>query len=90
MDTPPELLQELARLRAEINQHNYRYYVLDDPLISDAEYDRLMERLREIEAAHPELVTADSLASGLAGRGGEFAPRPAPRPFSAWRPLHTG
>jgi hypothetical protein len=50
----------------------------------------LMERLREIEAAHPELVTADSLASGLAGRGGEFAPRPAPRPFSAWRPLHTG
>jgi len=48
------------RLRREINRHNYLYYVLDRPEISDAEYDRLMRELEEIEAAHPELITPDS------------------------------
>ena len=47
-------------LRREILQHNYRYYVLDDPEIPDAEWDRLLQRLRELEAEHPELVTSDS------------------------------
>ncbi len=47
-------------LRAALNEHNYRYYVLDDPSVPDAEYDRLMRELRELEAAHPELVTPDS------------------------------
>src|SRR4030065_1684658 len=51
---------EIARLREEINHHNYRYYVLDYPEITDAEYDRLMRRLQELEAAFPALVTADS------------------------------
>ncbi|MAS26598.1 MAG: DNA ligase (NAD(+)) LigA [Oceanospirillaceae bacterium] len=47
-------------LRQEINQHNYRYYTLDEPSIPDAEYDRLMRELQGLEAQYPELVTADS------------------------------
>jgi DNA ligase (NAD+) len=47
-------------LREQIEAHNYRYYVLDEPSIPDAEYDRLLRELRELEAAHPELVTPDS------------------------------
>ncbi|MAK90095.1 MAG: DNA ligase (NAD(+)) LigA [Oleibacter sp.] len=47
-------------LRQEINQHNYRYYTLDEPSIPDAEYDRLMRELQGLEAQHPDLVTADS------------------------------
>jgi DNA ligase (NAD+) len=47
-------------LRKEIDAHNYRYYALDEPSVPDAEYDRLMIELRELEAAHPELITADS------------------------------
>jgi len=47
-------------LRREIHYHNYRYHVLDDPIISDYEYDRLVQELREIEAAHPEWITPDS------------------------------
>ena len=56
-----------AQLRAEIAQHDYRYYVLDDPLVSDAEYDRLMQELRALEAAHPELVSPDSPTRRVAG-----------------------
>jgi len=56
-----------AQLRAQIAQHDYRYYVLDDPLISDGEYDRLMQELRALEAAHPELVTSDSPTQRVAG-----------------------
>ena len=52
--------QEIAELRQEIGRHNHRYHVLDDPLISDAEYDRLFRRLLDLEKAHPELATADS------------------------------
>ena len=50
----------LLALRAEIERHNFRYYVLDDPEISDAAFDRLMRELQQIEAAHPEWVTPDS------------------------------
>ncbi|HOF89666.1 MAG TPA: NAD-dependent DNA ligase LigA, partial [Armatimonadota bacterium] len=48
------------RLRAEIERHNYRYYVLDAPEITDAEYDKLLRELEALEAAHPELVTPAS------------------------------
>lgn len=54
------LLERLEQLRKEINFHNYRYHVLDAPLISDFEFDRLMAELRQIEADHPEWVTPDS------------------------------
>jgi DNA ligase (NAD+) len=50
----------IAQLRAEIEQHNYRYYVLDDPSISDAEFDQLFRELQTLEAQHPELLAADS------------------------------
>jgi len=52
--------ERIEELRREIHYHNYRYYVLNSPVISDAEYDRLMRELRELEAAHPELITPDS------------------------------
>ncbi len=60
---PDEIEQARAEardLRERINEHNYRYYVLDDPLISDAEYDALMRRLQAIEQRYPELLTPDS------------------------------
>ena len=47
-------------LRKEINYHNYRYYVLDNPVISDAQYDKLLRELQQIESDHPELITPDS------------------------------
>ena len=49
-----------GKLRDELNYHSYRYYVLDDPVVSDEEYDRMMRELREIEERFPELVTPDS------------------------------
>lgn len=52
--------QAAARLRAELEQHNVRYYVYDEPSISDAEYDGLMRQLEGLEAEHPELVTPES------------------------------
>jgi len=52
--------QRIEELREIINYHNHRYYVLDSPEISDAEYDELMRELRQLEAEHPGLVTADS------------------------------
>ena len=50
----------IAQLRREINYHSYRYHALDDPVISDAEYDALMDELRALEEAHPERITPDS------------------------------
>ena len=55
-----ETALRIAKLREEINHHNHRYHVLDDPLISDAQYDVLMQELRTLEAERPELVTSDS------------------------------
>ena len=52
--------KEMLGLRQQIDKHNYQYYVLDDPLVSDAEYDRLFRRLVELEKEHPELATEDS------------------------------
>jgi DNA ligase (NAD+) len=55
-----KLESEVSELRRKIEAHNYAYHVLDSPTVPDAEYDRLVRRLQEIEAAHPELVTPDS------------------------------
>jgi DNA ligase (NAD+) len=57
---PRDVRREAERLRDEVEQHNHRYYVLDDPLISDAEYDALFRRLQALESAHPDLRTPDS------------------------------
>ncbi|MDG6404469.1 hypothetical protein QCD79_31110, partial [Pseudomonas quasicaspiana] len=50
----------ILELRAELDQHNYRYHVLDEPSIPDAEYDRLFHELKALEAENPHLVTPDS------------------------------
>lgn len=55
-----DIAVRVEALRRALNRHNYRYYVLDDPEISDAEYDRLMQELIALEAAFPELKSADS------------------------------
>ena len=52
--------ERAAQLRRELEQHNHRYYVLDDPVIGDDAYDALLDELRRLEAEHPELVTPDS------------------------------
>ncbi len=57
---PPEVIAEVEELRRLINRANYLYYVKDQPEISDAEYDRLMRRLQELEEKYPSLVTPDS------------------------------
>ncbi len=59
-EIPPEVIERVKKLREEIEYHNYRYYVLDAPVISDAEYDALMRELKELEEKYPELVTPDS------------------------------
>ncbi len=60
MAAPPEVLERIKKLREEINYHNYRYYVLDSPVISDEEYDALMHELKELEERYPETITPDS------------------------------
>jgi DNA ligase (NAD+) len=64
----PASRRQVAELRELIDQYDYRYYVLDDPSVPDAEYDRLMGALRAIEAQHPELVTADSPTQRVSGQ----------------------
>lgn len=51
---------EMDRLRRQLEEHNYNYYVLDDPRVSDAVYDQLFQQLKQLEAAYPELITRDS------------------------------
>nr|WP_067287502.1 NAD-dependent DNA ligase LigA [Marinobacterium profundum] len=60
--------QELRQLRDALNHHNYRYYVLDDPELPDAEYDRLFQRLKALEAEHPELISASSPTQRVGAR----------------------
>ena len=57
---PPDVLSRIKELREQLHYHNYRYYVLDQPVISDAEYDRLLRELERLEEQYPELVTPDS------------------------------
>jgi len=69
--TPPALpaavLERAAALRAELNLHAHRYYVLDEPSLPDAEYDKLFQELQALEAAHPELQTPDSPTQRVGG-----------------------
>jgi DNA ligase (NAD+) len=58
---------EIEGLRDKIRHHDYRYYVLDDPEVSDAAYDRLMNHLKELEAANPKLITPDSPSARVGG-----------------------
>ena len=56
----PEIVNKVNNLREALHYHNYRYYVLDDPQVSDAEYDRMMQALIRLEHAYPKLTRADS------------------------------
>ncbi len=56
----PQIIQKVDDLRKALHRHNYRYYVLDDPEISDAEYDRMMQELKLLEEDHPQLASPDS------------------------------
>ena len=60
--------ERMAQLRQELNQAGYRYYVLDDPTMSDYDYDRLLRELEELEQAHPEEITADSPTQRVGGQ----------------------
>lgn len=66
-----KLSDEVAELRQAIRDHDYRYYVLSEPIVADVEYDGLMRRLREIEEAHPELVSPESPTQRVAGQPAE-------------------
>ena len=63
-----DVLARVTALRREIERHNYAYYVLDEPTIPDAEYDRLFRELQALEAEHPELVTPDSPTQRVGGK----------------------
>src|SRR6185437_2857224 len=65
---PVKTQPEIERLRDEIRHHEYRYYVLDDPEIPDAQFDQLMNRLKKIEAEHPEVITPDSPTQRVGGK----------------------
>jgi DNA ligase (NAD+) len=77
-----EVIQRLEDLRKQVRYHSYRYYVLDDPVISDSAYDALYRELQELEAAHPELVTPDSPTQRVGGEPREeFIAIEHPRPM---------
>lgn len=67
-EIPKEILNKIERLREEIEYHNYRYYVLNDPIITDQEYDELMRELIELEKKYPELITPDSPTQRVGGK----------------------
>jgi DNA ligase (NAD+) len=80
--TAKDLQRTIDSLRDKIRYHEHRYYVLDDPEISDAEFDRLMDELIDVEKKHPELITADSPTQRVGGQAsGQFASVPHSTPM---------
>ena len=55
-----DLIVRFQQLKETLNHYNYQYYVLDDPSVPDSEYDRIFQELKQLESAHPELITKDS------------------------------
>src|SRR5208283_4807811 len=67
----PAILRKIEKLREELRRHEHLYYVLDAPEITDAQYDALMNELKRLEAAHPELITPDSPTQRVGGKPAE-------------------
>ncbi len=67
--------KEAEKLRAEIRHHEHRYYVLDDPEISDYEFDQLMRKLQDLEQRHPEIITPDSPTQRVGGEPAQAFPK---------------
>jgi DNA ligase (NAD+) len=67
--------KEIERLRQVIRYHEHRYYVLDDPEVSDSEFDKLMRRLRDLEREHPEFATPDSPTQRVGGKPAQEFPK---------------
>lgn len=67
MEDREKVKRKIAKLRDQINEHNYRYYALDNPLVADAEYDSLFQQLKEQEKRHPDLITPDSPTQRVGG-----------------------
>src|SRR3546814_3962344 len=67
MSVPQSSRDRAEALRATLHAHNHRYYVLDDPQVSDAEYDALFRELQQLESDFPELLTADSPTQRVGG-----------------------
>jgi len=65
---PAAIEKKIESLRDKIRHHEYRYYVLDDPEVSDADFDRLMNELKALEKEHPELITPDSPTQRVGGK----------------------
>src|SRR5438876_12082805 len=67
--------KEIEKLRQEIRYQEHRYYVLNDPEISDFEFDKLMRRLQDLEREHPDLVTPDSPTQRVGGQPADAFPK---------------
>ena len=70
---PSAVEKKIEALRDQIRHHEYRYYVIDDPEISDFDFDKLMEQLKKLEAEHPKLITPDSPTQRVGGKSNTFA-----------------
>jgi DNA ligase (NAD+) len=77
-------LTQIEELRSQVNEHLYRYHVLDDPVISDAQFDALIAELRRLEEAHPELITPDSPTQRVGAPVGDLF-----RPVRHLRPMFS-
>ncbi len=83
--------EEMKQLRDTLNAHGYRYYVLDDPQISDYEYDHMLRRLEDLEHEHPEEITPDSPTQRVGGPAlSEFAPVEHPVPLESLQDVFNG
>ena len=83
--------EEMKQLREPLNAHGYRYYVLDDPQISDYEYDHMLRRLEDLEREHPEEITPDSPTQRVGGPTlSEFAPVEHPVPLESLQDVFNG
>ena len=83
--------EEMKQLRETLNAHGYRYYVLDDPQISDYEYDHMLRRLEDLEREHPEEITPDSPTQRVGGPTlSEFAPVEHPVPLESLQDVING